>query len=503
MTVAAVKLDRSAVERARSDPGAFAEVLIGEPLWPHQLDVVRSPARIRCICSGRQAGKSRTLAVLALHRAFTLPGALVLLLSAGEDAAKDLLGEVAALAAAPLLGGSVVDEGKSQVTLSNASTIRSVPASERQVRGKAVDLLILDEAAFIDETIWRAARYTVIARPGSRVVMASTPFGRRDRFFSVHYRAGLRWVEGEHDGVSVAGFHWPSTASPLVDRELLETWKATSTDREYRAEVLAEWVAAAGAYFTADELEASVADYELVAPARARGQLVAGGVDWGLSRDANTLALIGALEDGTLNAGLHPELPVFFVAHLDEQFGMPYATFVDRVVDVADRDRGGFYVRVLASETNGVGAYPTEDLRAKLHRRHTGTGVAGVHTDARRKESAFGALKMLLQQRRMVLPRHPGLLRQLESTEFETLESGLVRIAVPERSGHDDLVMALAQATACLRPMRRAPAARGWVPEVEDVVATSGGVTLPLQPRCLDDPHAFGWPRSNDETGDW
>jgi hypothetical protein len=104
--------DRRTVADAKRDPVAFARHLIGEPLWDHQGEVVRSKARIRCIASGRQAGKSRTLAVLALHEAFTVPGSLTLLVSAGEQASKDLLAVVSALAQAPLLGGSVVDDTK-------------------------------------------------------------------------------------------------------------------------------------------------------------------------------------------------------------------------------------------------------------------------------------------------------------------------------------------------------------------------------------------------------
>jgi hypothetical protein len=241
------------VADAKRDPVAFARHLIGEPLWDHQGEVVRSKARIRCIASGRQAGKSRTLAVLALHEAFTVAGSLTLLVSAGEQASKDLLAVVSALAQAPLLGGSVVDDTKQTVTLTNGSEVRSVPASARQIRGLAVDLLIMDEAAFIPGDIWTAARYSVIARRGSRVVACSTPYGRQDHWFAVTYRAGLAATRvDDHES-----FHWPSTASPLVDRELLDLWRKTSTDREYRAEVEADWVEDAGSYFSAAELEQS------------------------------------------------------------------------------------------------------------------------------------------------------------------------------------------------------------------------------------------------------
>ena len=80
------------------DVEAFADGVLGRGLWPHQLDVARSGARYRVICAGRQVGKSVLLAVLALHTAATRRGATVLLVSAGEEASKRLLGECAALA---------------------------------------------------------------------------------------------------------------------------------------------------------------------------------------------------------------------------------------------------------------------------------------------------------------------------------------------------------------------------------------------------------------------
>jgi len=256
------------------DPGVFAERLIGERLWPHQLEMAASTARFRSVCAGRQVGKSRTLAVIALHAAFCTAALRVLVVSAGEDAAKDLLAEISGLASSPLLGGSVADDDSTKVVLSNGSVIRCVPASPKRVRGKSIDLLILDEACFIDQALWDAMKFVILARPGSRVVLASTPFGRRDRFFAQIWRLGMDGQPG------YASWHWPATVSPLVDLELVEHWRRTDAPRIFRREVLAEWVDEAGAYFTSAELESATRDYELVSPeVWSRRADVVGGVE--------------------------------------------------------------------------------------------------------------------------------------------------------------------------------------------------------------------------------
>lgn len=498
-----MSIDVQTIRQARSDVGTFARALVGEALWKHQLEVARSSARIRCICSGRRAGKSRTLAILSLFEAFTRPDARVLIISATEDAAKNLLAEIAQLLSAPILRGSSLEENRSRILLSNGSEIVSVPASERQIRGRGASLLIIDEAAFVPEEIWQAARYTVLTYPDSRIVMASTPYGLKDKFFAVAYRAGERSFLRKPSG-GYESFHWPSTVSPLVDHELLAMWRESSTDREYRMEVLAEWVDEAGAFYTSDELEHNVADYRLTDPGLAFGQQVCGGVDWAFSRDASTLALIGVLADGACNRERHPRRAVFFLPWLEEHYRLGFAAFVDRIVKVAERS-AGFHVRILASETNGVGMAPTQSLKASALAAGTRMAVAAVHTDSRRKESGFGALKLLLQQGRLVLPRHPGLLRQLAALERETSEAGNVKIAVPERAGHDDLAMALMQAASCLQLDTGRPALEGWG-EAEgagELLETANGVRILERPRALAGAPAYRWPRGSEKSDGW
>ena len=462
------------------DIDVFARTLVGHALWPHQLDAARSPARYRVICAGRQVGKSRLLSVLSLHKAFTTAGALVLIVSAGEVAAQRLLEDVAALAqGSPLLRGSVLDESKSQVTLSNGSVIMSVPASQRQIRGWAVDLLIVDEAAFIDPDIWRAAEPAIIARPGSRILLCSTPWGARDHFFRVLWQRGM-----DRPDEMTAAWHWPSSTSPLVDRGLLEEIRARETDTYYRREYLAEWTDESGAYFTDREIDQAIADYELFTPFHARqvspfGRQVftaAAGVDWGMARDAQAVVLVAPLDDEGLNEG-RDEL-TYFVPWLEAKYRCGYSDWIDRLIEVAK----AYQLRVVASETNGVGAYPTEDLRKKLWQAGLGAHVAPVWTDVRRKQSGFGKIKMLLQRGQLVLPRHPELLKQLRSLEFEQTSGGSLKIAVPERAGHDDLAMALMQAVSCVRPAWAEAGGRGVRVEY---VTTPGGVRVPRAARPL------------------
>jgi hypothetical protein len=84
------------------------------------------------------------------------------------------------------------------------------------------------------------------------------------------------------------------------------------------------------------------------------------------------------------------------------------------------------------------------------------------------KQDGFGYVRLLLQQHRLRLPRHPALLKQLAALEYEQLESGLLRISVPEARGHDDLAMSLCLAVLPLMSGELEPVVQGIV-DMEDL----------------------------------
>ena len=478
--------DAGTLIRAARDPVEFSRLLCGAPLWDHQIAVVRSQARYRVICSGRQAGKSRLLSISALHKAFTSPGCLVLIVSAGEIAAQRVLADIGDLCGRPLLRGSVVDETKSRVVLTNGSQILSVPASQRQIRGWSVDLLILDEAGFIDGDLWRAAEPVIIARPGSRVILCSSPWGGAEHFFRQMWQRGMDRPDEMYES-----WHWPSSISPLVDESLLAEIRKRETAEYFRREYLAEWQDDAGTFFSEAEITGSVADYDLISPEAMNlmcpydseaGRVIrpfgaAMGLDWAYSQDAQAAVVVAALDDGGLNGR---EL-AYFVPWLEYRYRCPYSQWVDRSAEIAM----AYEMRIIGSECNGVGAAPTETLRDRLYRQGSATVVSSVWTDARRKQSGFGKIKMMMQQGRLVIPREPELLRQLRALEFEAMDSGTVRIAVPARAGHDDLAMALLQSISCIRPSLRMD---GEIPERPGLehCTTGAGLKVPLQARPVE-----------------
>jgi len=112
------------------------------------------------------------------------------------------------------------------------------------VRSAEADLLLVDEAGFVSQEVWEAAEPVILARPGSRVLLASSPWGGVEHFFR------QLWVQGmTAPDAQVAAWHWPSSVSPLVDVVLLEQIRERSRPDYFAREYLAEWTDESGTVF--------------------------------------------------------------------------------------------------------------------------------------------------------------------------------------------------------------------------------------------------------------
>ena len=198
---------------------------------------------------------------------------MVLVLSAGDVAAARLLRTMRQVAEHPLLGSSVTDETQHRVILSNGSEIRSVPASDSQIRGWTVDLLVVDEAAWLPADILLAAALpTTAARPDARVVLASTPWADSGPFWEF----ATNGEDPAHPHTKT--FRWKLNDAWWIVPEVVETARATLSPLQFRAEYEGEFVGASDAYFDHEDLLAAVADFPMVHDGR--GMPATGGLDW-------------------------------------------------------------------------------------------------------------------------------------------------------------------------------------------------------------------------------
>ena len=211
--------------------------------------VLRTNEKRVVLCCSRQWGKSTVTAVLALHRAVTRPGALILALAPCERQSGLLVSKISGFARKLGLATKRDGMNKCSAVLGNGSAVIGLPGKEQYLRGySAVSLLIIDEAARVDDELYTAVRPMLAVSDGD-VWMMSTPFGRRGFFWRV-------WDTG-------CGEEWlrlrvPATECARIRPDFLARERAAQGEHRFRQEYLCEFVQAEDALFDEDLLRSLI-----------------------------------------------------------------------------------------------------------------------------------------------------------------------------------------------------------------------------------------------------
>src|SRR5215204_254027 len=232
---------RFALERA-----SFAENLGLTPdAW--QRDLLRSASpRLLLNCS-RQSGKSTMAAIIALHRALYYAGSLVLVLAPSLRQSQELFAKVASFYRS--LGRPVPAQAERRLSLEleNASRIVTLPGTEKTIRGfSGAALLLVDEAARVDDGLYYAVR-PMLAVSGGSLMMLSTPFGKRGIFFE-EWTGGAGWER----------YEVPASECPRISEGFLEEERQSLPRRVYRQEYECSFEETDDQVFSFEDVERAV-----------------------------------------------------------------------------------------------------------------------------------------------------------------------------------------------------------------------------------------------------
>jgi hypothetical protein len=227
---------------------------------PWQRDLLRGRARQMLLLCCRQAGKTGTSAAVAVDEAAHRPPALVLILAPvlrqSQESFRKVKQTLHALgeAAPPILRESALT-----LELVNGSRIVCLPGKEATIRGySSVALIIVDEAARVSDDLYMSVR-PMLAVSGGRILLLSTPWGKRGFFFHEYTEGGPSWHR-----VTV-----PATAVPRIDPIWLAAERARIGDWWYRQEYLCEFVETDDQVFGYDQVMRAIStDVVPLFPAR-------------------------------------------------------------------------------------------------------------------------------------------------------------------------------------------------------------------------------------------
>jgi hypothetical protein len=236
------------IERERLDPCLMARRAGVTPdLW--QADLLRSGDKQLILNCSRQSGKSTVSAVLGLHTALYTPESLVLLLSPSLRQSQELFRKVKDIYIALHSPHTpqIDEESNLRLELDNGSRIIALPGTESTIRGFSnVALLIVDEAATCEDALFFAIK-PMLAISGGRIILLSTPRGKRGFFFDV-------WSEGSDWNRTLI----QARECPRISEQWLEREKAAMPNFWFKQEFECEFCETVDSVFSYDDIHAAL-----------------------------------------------------------------------------------------------------------------------------------------------------------------------------------------------------------------------------------------------------
>lgn len=259
---------------AASDPVALFRQMGHRP-DPWQVEALRSTDPRRAMLAARQVGKGEVLTTKGLHVAAFKEDAVVGILTPGMRQSCRLLRRIRrALTATPHV--EATNKATTSLTLSNGSEVIAWPGNNPdQIRGDTLDLLLVDEAAWVLPEAFTAA-LPMLGMSGGSALLASTPGGPDGYLFDV--------FNDEDKGTGWAKSFVTADDCPRYTEEAKAELRRTLGDMAYAVEMMCEWREGADAVFSAAEL-ARILGTELI-PDQLPGEapLPDDGDDWAPSR---------------------------------------------------------------------------------------------------------------------------------------------------------------------------------------------------------------------------
>lgn len=262
------------------DPVAWAEVEFGWKARWYQKEMLRCSSQFKATRAGRRVGKTESMAVNALHKAWTNNHFEILVIAPYQPQVLKLFEMLRKFLGESLsLKSSVEIDRESpfqQITLQNGSTIRGFSSGSKtgaksdKIRGQTADLIILDEVDYLDDMDIEVIAAILASEPDTQIMASSTPTGIRQKLWQWSVDKTQRFKE----------FWFISAESPSWTKETEHFFRSLYSASGYMREFNAEFGMEVTGVFRPADIEACIKKFKYSQCLYREGGRYIMGVDW-------------------------------------------------------------------------------------------------------------------------------------------------------------------------------------------------------------------------------
>jgi hypothetical protein len=158
---------------------------------PFQEEICRS-AQDTLVLVSRQGGKTTAAGCAAAHRALYQPGSTIVIIAPIQKQAVEVRRTAEQFLRAAVPGLEPTSSTETRIELANGSRIIALPSEPHTIRGYAVHLLIIDEAARVTDEVFTAALPMLVVT-GGRIIALTTPSGPQGWFYHAYMDGSHKW----------------------------------------------------------------------------------------------------------------------------------------------------------------------------------------------------------------------------------------------------------------------------------------------------------------------
>lgn len=387
------------------------------------------------IRAGRQVGKSEVISEKAVRFALGNDSVVVMIIAASQRQSSLLFEKVVAKLS---LEKDVLREKPTmtKALLRNGSRIYCMPTGRTGhfIRGFTIDMLIVDEAAFIPETVWLAVTPMIAVsrklRSMGHVVLLSTPFGKGGYYFN-------SFTDDDFHSWHVSSEKCRRIPSDFLRKERLRMTKA-----EYAQEYLGEFTDEFNQFFPTKLIKKCMTF-----------------IEWDKKVDGVTGASYYLGQDLARYGG--DEVAYVIVEEKEKKLKAVKTITRERVSTTATVGETGvlddkWKFKRLFTDSGGLGGPVLDQLQDKLGKRRVvgldnsskGIQVAGEEKRVKiLKEDLYSHCLMLMETGKLQLISDLSLLRSMKSITFEYKSDKSIKIF----GNYSHLTEALVRACWCLK----------------------------------------------------